>query len=439
MEQIISRRGRLAVTQLPVANIKLPLRNARTHTRKQILQIANSIREFGFNSPILVDTSNTVVAGHGRLAAAKELGLQNVPAICIGHLTKNQLRAYAIADNKIAELAGWDEEVLKIEFQQILDLDPDYDLTVTGFETPEIDLIILGEAVNQPPEEEDEDLDALLRSQPVSRKGDLWLLGPHRILCGDARDHDDYALLMGDKKAQLVFTDPPYNLSVRDIRRMGQVQHDDFAMAAGEQSKEEFTSFLQTCCSHMASFSMNGSIQFICMDWRHVEELSVAGRSAYQSLQNICVWNKTNGGMGSLYRSKYELVFVFKVGTAPHINNVQLGQYGRYRTNVWDYAGQNAFHTGRDETLDIHPTVKPVSMVADAILDCSNRNGIILDPFGGSGTTLLAAEKTDRQARLMEYEPIYVDLAIRRWQKQTGEEAVHAKTGKPFNQHKPRG
>lgn len=434
-KQTIQRQDHLAIIHLPVTNLEPSTRNARTHSKKQILQIAHSIREFGFNSPILIDSNNVVVAGHGRLAAAKELGIDTVPTICIDHLTKAQLRAYAVADNRIAELAGWDEEILKIEFQEILDMDPSFDLTVTGFEMPEIDLIILNDkAAISKDEEEQEDLDALLHSEPVSKTGDLWILGSHRILCGDARNPDDYAQLMEGKKAQLVFTDPPYNLKIRDIGGNGKAQHGSFAMAAGEQSKEEFTEFLKTCCTHMASFSMNGTIQFICMDWRHIDELSAAGKAAYQTLLNICVWNKTNGGMGSLYRSKYELVFVFKVGTAPHINNVQLGQYGRYRTNVWDYAGQNTFHAERDDTLGMHPTVKPLAMVVDAILDCSNRNGIVLDPFGGSGTTLLAAEKTVRQARLIEYEPLYVDLAIRRWQRHTGQEAVHAKTGVFFNQ-----
>jgi len=431
------RQENLTIVHIPTSDIKPAVRNARTHTEKQVTQIAHSIKEFGFNSPIIIDGNNTVVAGHGRLAAAKILGIEQVPTISIGHLSKTQLRAYAVADNRIAELAGWDEEILKLEFQEILDLNPEFDLTLTGFEVPEIDLVILQDHDSDNEEDEEEDPKSLLLPDPVSKNGDLWMLGNHRILCGDARQHEDYVRLLQGEKAQLVFTDPPYNLRVPDTVGLGKTQYNDFAMASGEQTKEEFTDFLKTCCERLASFSMNGAIQFICMDWRHIDELSAAGKAVYRDLLNICIWNKPNGGMGSLYRSKYELIFVFKVGSASHINNIQLGQYGRNRTNVWDYARQNQFHTDKKDEPGGHPTIKPVAMVADAILDCSNLNGIVLDPFGGSGTTLLAAEKTSRQARLIEYEPTYVDLTIRRWQQRTGKDAIHAKTGELFNKLKP--
>jgi DNA modification methylase len=424
--------GNLSVAYVPILELKLSAKNPRTHSKKQIEQIARSIGEFGFVNPVLVDHTGTLVAGHGRVEAAKSLGIETVPTIRIDHLGEAQLQAYMIADNQLAALAGWDDEILKINFEEILTAVPDFDLTFTGFEIPEIDLIILGNQEGE--EEQEEDLESLLQQDPVSKKGDLWILGSHRLLCGDALERADYARVMDGGKAQLVFTDPPYNVKIENAVGLGKKKHAEFAMASGEQSSAEFTAFLQTACANMAEFSVDGSVHFIFMDWRHAGELLAAGEAVYDEQLNLCVWNKTNGGMGSLYRSKHEFVFVFKNGKAPHINNVQLGKHGRYRVNVWDYAGQNTFHPGRENELGAHPTVKPVQLVADAILDCSKRNGTVLDPFGGSGTTLIAAENTGRQARLVEYEPTYVDVAIRRWQLHTGQVAVHADTGKTFDQ-----
>jgi DNA modification methylase len=405
--------------------------NARTHSKQQIEKLEQSVSTFGFNNPVLVDSDNNIIAGHGRIEAAKRMGLTGVPTIRIEHLTQAQIKAYALADNQLALLAGWDEELLKIEVLDIINLDPALDLTVTGFETAELDRIMLLDDEEQELEDSPEEL---LRPDAVSQKGDLWLLGPHRILCGDALQLQDYARLMADDKAQVIFTDPPYNVKIKNIVGNGETQHDEFVMASGEMNYDEFIAFLKTAFTHMALFSEDGSIHYICMDWRHLAELLAAGKDVYDALLNMCVWNKTNGGMGSFYRSKHEEVGVFKKGKAPHINNVQLGKHGRYRTNVWDYAGQNTFHADREEELGSHPTVKPVQLVADAILDASHRNGIVLDPFGGSGTTLLAAEKAGRQARLIEYEPVYVDLTVRRWQLQTGQIAIHAETGMTFDE-----
>ena len=378
--------------------------NARTHSKEQLQKLEHSVSTFGFNNPVLIDGDNKIIAGHGRIEAAKRLGLTAVPTIRIDHLTRAQIKAYAIADNQLALLAGWDEELLKIEVLDIVNLDPTLDLTVTGFETAELDRIMLLDGNEDEAEDNPEDL---FQPDSVSRKGDLWILGPHRILCGDALQPTDYARLMAGEKALMVFTDPPYNVKVKNIVGLGKVQHEEFAMGSGEMSFHEFITFLKTALANMARFSEDGSVHYVCMDWRHLEELYAAGREVYSKLLNLCVWSKTNGGMGSFYRSQHEHIAVFKNGDAPHINNVQLGKHGRYRTNVWEYAGQNTFHANREEELGSHPTVKPNQLVADAILDASHRNGIVLDPFGGSGTTLLAAEKTGRQARLIEYEPIH--------------------------------
>ena len=423
----------LEVTHRDVDVLKPFERNARTHSRRQIRQIARSIEAFGFTNPILIDETDRIIAGHGRVEAARLLGITQIPTIRLDHLSEAQLRAYVIADNKLAENAGWDRDILAIEFQFLSELDLEFDVTVTGFEMAEIDLIIEGSV----PDEEDVRADALpevsVDTPQVTRLGDLWMLGMHRLLCGDATDPASFKRLLGDDRAQMVITDPPYNVPIEGHAcGSGQIKHLDFVMAAGEMTEEEFTDFLSTVIGLLVRYSMDGSIHFVFMDWRHIHELLAAARSTYAEFKNLCVWNKNNGGMGSFYRSKHELVFVFKNGTSPHINNMGLGEYGRYRTNVWDYAGVNTFRPGRIEDLKLHPTVKPVAMVADAILDCSRRGGVVLDCFSGSGTTLIAAEKTGRRAYAMDIDPGYVDTAIRRWEAFTGDAVVHAETGLAF-------
>ena len=418
----------LAVEYQPISSLIFRKTNPRTHTKKQIRQIADSIKRFGFTNPVLVDSDNTIIAGHGRVEAAKLLGLSSVPVIYLSDLNEAEIRAYVIADNKLVENAGWDKDLLAIELQGLSELELDFDLTITGFETPEIDILL----TSQKPEKADQ-LTQPDDRPPVSRLGDLWLLGRHRLFCGDAMKPDSFVQLLDEKKAQMVFTDPPYNVPIDGhVCGLGKVKHAEFAMASGEMNEAEFVHFLQTVFANLTTFSVDGSIHFICMDWRHTFELMNAARSAYDEYKNLCIWNKTNGGMGSLYRSKHELVFVFKNGLAPHINNVELGKHGRYRTNVWDYAGVNTFGAERSD-LTLHPTVKPISLVADAMLDCSTRGGIVLDCFGGSGTTLIAAERVGRSAYLMEFDPKYVDTIIERYQQLTGDEALLAGSKLSFN------
>jgi len=419
------------IETVPVSTLKPYPHNARTHSSKQIRQIARSIETFGWTNPILTDGSGGVIAGHGRLEAAKQLGLDRVPVLRLEHMSEAQKRAYVLADNRLAELAGWDEEVLAIELQGLLELD--FDVEVIGFETAEIDLLISG-LENEGPDEADK-APAVADGPAVCAPGDLWLLGPHRLLCGDATRADAYGQLMGNEEAGLVFTDPPYNVPIDGhVCGLGKVRHAAFAMASGEMSEEEFTAFLKTVLGHMAAHSRDGAIHFVCMDWRHLYELLTAGRSVYSDLKNLCVWNKSNGGMGSLYRSKHELVTVFKVGTGAHINNVELGSHGRYRTNVWDYAGINSFGETRDSELAMHPTVKPMALVEDAIKDCSRHGDIVLDAFAGSGTTLIAAERAGRRARVMEIDPRYGDVTLKRYRDLTGEEPVHGPSGLTFSE-----
>ncbi|MHC4406426.1 MAG: site-specific DNA-methyltransferase [Planctomycetota bacterium] len=411
-------------------------RNARTHTKKQIHQIAASIKEFGFTNPVLIDASGGIIAGHGRLEAAKLLGLHKVPTIRLDHLTDAQKRAYVIADNRLAELAGWDDELLAVELQYLSEIELDFDVEITGFETAEIDLLI--ESLDASGEESDpaDEVPEIDEHVPaVTQPGDLWVLGAHRLLCADALKPESHERLMDGAKATMVFTDPPYNVPIDGhVCGLGKVKHREFAMASGEMGEAEFAGFLETVLANLARSCVDGAILDVCMDWRHLYELLTASRNAGLPLLNLCVWNKTNGGMGSFYRSKHELICVFKSGNGPHINNVELGRFGRYRTNVWDYAGVNTLRKGRLEELSMHPTVKPVALVADAIKDCTRRRDIVLDPFTGSGTTLIAAERTGRAGYGLELDPLYVDTAVRRWERFTDEKAVHAETGLPFDE-----
>jgi DNA modification methylase len=384
---------------------------------------------------VLIDADGNIVAGHGRVEAARLLGYASVPTIRLDHLTEGQLRAYVIADNRLAELAGWDREILAIELQALIELDLDFDVEITGFQTAEIDLLIEGQEASGAPDPADQLPDIGESAPTVSRPGDLWVLGDHRLLCADALMSESLETLMGGATARMVFTDPPYNVAIDGhVCGLGRIKHREFAMASGEMTETEFTIFLETVLRNMARHCVDGAILDVCMDWRHLFELLSAGRRTELSLMNLCVWNKTNGGMGSFYRSKHELVCVFKKGSASHLNNIDLGRYGRYRTNVWDYAGINTFKNGRIEELAIHPTVKPVALVADAIKDCTRRGDIVLDGFVGSGTTLMAAEKTGRIGYGIELDPGYVDVAVRRWQRLTGEKAIHIETAATFDE-----
>jgi DNA modification methylase len=422
----------LQIEQISVHALRPQDRNARTHSKRQIRQIRESILRFGFNNPILIDDDGHIIAGHGRVEAAKGLNMETVPAVRLSHLNEAEKRAYVIADNRLAEKAGWDPEILAIELQGLIDIG--FDVELTGFETPEIDLILeeFHDATRQSLTADDQTPDPSI-DQPTSQTDDLWVLGSHRLLCGDARSEAAYVKLLAGRKADLVFTDPPYNVRIDGhVSGLGRLCHGEFAMASGEMTEPGFTTFLATTLGLAAKASRDGALHYVCMDWRHLTEILSAGRQTYAQLLNLCVWNKDNGGMGSFYRSKHELVFVFKVGNAPHINNVELGRHGRNRTNMWDYSGVNTFRAGRLDELAMHPTVKPVALVADAIKDASRRSDLVLDPFAGSGTTIIAAEKTGRQAHALEIDPKYVDVIIRRWQALTGKEAVLESTATSF-------
>lgn len=325
--------------------------------------------------------------------------------------------------------------MLAIEFQGLIGLD--FDIELTGFSNLEIDgvLDLAREASVELADEPEDELPAL-QDKPVSRSGDLWILGNHKLLCGDARNPSTYDQLLKKTPVDIVFTDPPYNVQIDgNVTGLGKQKHREFAMAAGEMSKNEFVAFLSETLGNVADACRDGAIAFICIDWRHIGELLEAGIPIFEEYKNLIVWTKTNGGMGSFYRSKHELIAVFKNGTAKHINNFGFGENGRYRTNVWDYAGISSMSAIRDDELEMHPTVKPVALIADALRDCSKRNDLVLDCFCGSGSTLIAAETTGRRARLIEYDPLYCDTIIRRWEKYTGKRAIQARTGQSFEEY----
>lgn len=414
------------LVMVATASLKLNPRNARTHSKKQVRQIADSIQQFGFNNPILVDNKLGVIAGHGRLQAAKILGLKEVPIVCLSHLNAAEKRAYILADNKIALNAGWDGELLATELAELTELLPDLDLDIdlTGFEAGEIDLILSDHEEPNPSSSKEDEIPALLDAA-VSRRGDIWQLGNHRLLCGDARDAVLAQGLMDGGTAQMVITDPPYNVKVQGhVGGRGKTKHDEFAFASGEMSDEEFRDFLRNSLACMLEQLAPGALLYIFMDWRHIETLLFVGRELGLIHKNICVWSKTTPGQGSFYRSAHELVVLFAKPGAASTNNVQLGKHGRNRTNVWTYPGVNTFQSGKAGELSLHPTVKPVAMIAEAIKDATKRRDIVLDSFLGSGTALLAAEKVGRRCYGVEYEPKYVDIAIRRWQQMTGKDAV---------------
>ena len=420
---------------LPIEQVRANAKNTRTHSKKQIRQIANSIQKLGFGAPILVDEYLVLIAGHGRLEAARSLGMVSIPAIILEGLSEAKKRALMLADNRIAQSAGWDREQLSIELAALPELliQEGIEIGITGFEPAEIDLLHLDfeDGASDPAEDISDDC---LRGPRVTQTGDLWCLGKHRLLCGDARSPSDLARLVGDERAHMAFLDPPYNVAVRTIVGRGKKKHREFAMASGEMSRDDFIAFLEATLNAAAKISTDGAVHFVCIDWRHVEELAVAGRSIYGAMLNLITWVKTNAGQGSFYRSQHELIGVFRVGTLPHLNTVELGRHGRNRSNVWHYAGANTFRAGRMADLQAHPTVKPIALIADAIKDCTHRNQIVLDTFCGSGSTLLAAERTGRRCYGLEIDPGYVDVAVRRWQTLTGRDAIHGISGLTFEE-----
>ena len=420
----MAKRQKLKIDYIDIALLKPYKRNAKIHTKKQIAKIIQSMKTFGVVTPILVNKDYEVIAGHGRLEALKELGYSKVPVIMLEHLSENQVKAYRLADNKIAQDATYDEELLKIELKELI-ISNEVVITDTGFDIADIDEIVI-DGYGEPKDKSDkaDEIDDVNKIEKKVKFGDLWKLGKHLLLCGDSLNIESYKELMGNEKATLVLTDAPYNVKIQGhVCGKGKTKHKEFAMASGEMSDSQFEAFVCNFMNNLIQFSKNGSLHYLFIDWRGLRIFLNSGEKLYTELKNICVWNKLNGGMGSLYRSQYEAICVYKNGTLPHINNVELGKNGRYRTNVWNHRGVSATNPKSLELLKLHPTVKPVGLLHEVLLDASAPNDIVLDCFGGSGSTLLACEQANRNARLIEIDPQYCNVTIYRWEKLTGKQA----------------
>jgi len=417
---------------VPPEIIRWPRVSPRKAVRRQHEALKRSLCEFGFVTPILIDSDHTLVAGHALLRAALDLKLANVPVVRLRHLTDTQIRALGIALNRIAEIGAWDQDVLARELEELAGLEIDF--RAIGFTTTEVDLRIEGTL----PKLHEMALDDTPPTQrdklAISKLGDLWNLGLHKVLCGDSLDPATIPRLLVGILIACVLSDVPYNLAVKSFSGRGRIKHAEFAMASGEMNEEEFLSFLKRYLTLSIERCANGTLLYIFIDWRHLEVLLQAGRECDLSLINVVTWVKTNPGMGSFYRSQSEFVVVFKHGDAPHTNNIDLGRYGRNRSNVWTYEGANSINPARRKELALHPTVKPARLCADAILDCTARGDIIFDGFLGSGTTLIAAEDVGRICYGIEIDPWYVDTIIRRWQEFTGLEAINEATGRTFRE-----
>jgi len=428
------RHPRLAISYIPISELRIDPSNAREHPKRQVKLLAQSIAALGFNVPLLVDGDRNLLAGHGRLLAARQLGMTVIPVVRLDHLSPEQAQAFRIADNRLTEIATWDDALLAEQLKALAAADLEFSIEATGFTVGEIDMRIEGLDANGPVDVADEM--PVLQRIPVSRTKDIWLLGEHRVLCASAVEDASYEALMENHRAAMVFADPPYNIPIDGfVSGKGAIRHREFAMAVGEMSPAQFEHFLATTIGHLVQYSQDGSLHYLCMDWRHATELLLAGKRWYSEIKNICVWVKDRAGMGSLYRAQHEFIFVFKSGTAAHRNNIELGRNGRHRTNVWKYPSiVNERRGDEGDLLALHPTVKPVRLIADAILDACAPRDIVLDAFLGSGSTLIAAHRVGRVCFGIEIDPLYVDTAIRRWQADTGEQAVHAATGQTFTQ-----
>ena len=419
----------LAIEYVPIASLSPLSRKLRIHKKTDIMALAGAIKLFGFVVPVLIDQAGRIISGNGRLEAARALGMTDVPCIRLSHLDEDQLRVFRIAENQLGQLAGWDTEALGLELQDLSNIDLGFSLEITGFSAAGMDALILegdagGENANTLPDRP---------TEPVSRLGDLWLMGEHRLYCGDATLPASMTALLEGEPARAIFTDSPFNVAVAGhITSSG--QHDEFVMASGEMSKDEFTTFLTQVLERSRDALIPGGLCYFCMDWRHMSETLAAANATGMELLNLLVWDKTAGGMGSFYRSRHELIFLFRKPGASHLNRVELGKHGRNRANVWAYDGVNGFGAKKAKAREMHPTVKPMAMVRDAILDCSDRGDLILDLFSGSGTTLIAAEQSRRRGRATELDPRYVDVGVLRWQDYTGQEARLASTGQTFRE-----
>lgn len=417
----------LQLVRTPIARLKGARRKLHKDDERQVQDIVTSFKAFGVSRPILISGDRTIVDGHTTVEAARRLGLEEIPAVVVDHLDETELRLFRLAINRLPQKAVWDLNELKLEFSELIALDAPIELS--GFSLPEIDQILFEDEQEGP---EPFDLEPELDDEPVTRAGDLWQLDDHRIICGNALCEADYDTLLGDERVRLVMTDVPYNVPVQGHITRG--DHAEFRMASGEMSAEEFLAFNAIWMRLCLAALLPGGLLATFIDWRGVNTILNAAASLGMWLLNIVVWGKTNAGMGSLWRSQHELLPVFKVDNEPHVNNVELGAHGRWRSNLWTAPGASSLGSDSREGLKVHPTVKPTALLEDALLDITHPGDAVLDPFLGSGSMILAAENTGRRGFGIELEERYVDVAIRRWEQRTGRSAILAETGETFAQ-----
>ncbi len=412
---------------MPLERLKTLAREVRKLHPAHVRQIADSIGALGFCAPILVGKDNLVLDGAARLEAARSLGLERVPCVRIEHLNDNEQRVLRLAINRLGETGDWNLQALKIEFEELILADAP--IEISGFTIDEVDQIVLGEGVEGL---EEGPLEPEPSATPISRLGDVFQLGPHRIACADATDPEALRRVMGEGEvARLVLTDEPYNVPIAGNVTKG--RHREFAMASGEMSEGEFLTFNEAWMRAVLPHLCEGGLLGTFIDWRGYPTANAAAVKLGLTPLNLIVWAKTNGGMGSLYRSQHELLPLFKKGSAPHVNNVELGKRGRWRSNVWTYPGASSLGSDARRGLKDHPTVKPTALLEDALLDLTNRGDLVIDPFLGTGSTLIAAEKTGRVCRGIELDPLYIDVIVRRYEAASGEPAVLIETGEAFD------
>ncbi len=415
----------------PTDSLRPANRRTRRATAEHKAEIRATIERLGFCVPILITRDGVIINGHAAWEVAKELGLPTVPCIIIDHLSEDEVRVLALAVNRLAEKGEWILPELQAEFAELINLDVPFE--VSGFSLPKIEIILT--PVNETDAEVEEVAAPDFENEPIARRGDLWQAGDHRILCGDACDPKNYELLMEGATATAGITDVPFNVKIDGhVSGLGKTRHREFVAASGEMTDEEYRDFLVSSIGGLAPHLKEGGLFASFIDWRNLVHLLASASKLGLDQINLVVWNKDNAGMGSLYRSKHELFPIFKKGTAAHINNVELGRHGRWRSNVWDYAGASTIGSDARDGLAVHPTVKPVAMLADALRDITNIGDIVIDPFLGSGSTMMAAEETRRVCRGMELDPRYVDVILNRWKDQTGVEPVLISTGQTFSE-----
>jgi DNA modification methylase len=430
---ILDKVSACSVVRAAVDRLRPAAGHARVHSDAKITALAAAMRRFGFIEPIIVDAEFNIIAGLARWLAAQKMGLVEVPVIVLPHLSAVEIRALRIAMGRFPEWAAWDLDQLRVELPAIVAQLPDLAVEELGFSVPEVDRLTAPSAGQSPdPADDIPEINDVV--PPVSRTGDLWRLGQHFALCDDALKPQSYDRLLSRSAVRLTVSDPPYNVPINGhvTKRIGKFA--EFAMASGELTDDQFREFLRKAFAQIARVSVAGAIGFFFIDWRHARVMQEAADGVFCELKNFIVWAKDSPALGTFYRSQHEFVLAFKIADGKHINNFELGQHGRTRSNVWSYAGMSSFSARRDEALALHATPKPVAMLVDAILDCSNPGDLVLDPFGGSGSTLIAAERAHRRARLIEISPTYVDTTVRRWERFTGESAVLVETNEAFSE-----